>query len=297
MKPGSRLPEIAVIVPHYEDVARLSRCLEALAPQLGPGVEAVVVDNGSAADLDPVRQAHPGIRLVIEAEQGAAAARNRGVAETSAPVLAFLDADCVPAPDWLERARAAAGPGTVVGGRIDLFDETAPPRSGAEAFEKVFAFRQRDYIERKGFSVTANLVTTREVFEATGPFSPGLSEDMDWCFRATGRGFRLIYDDRLAVSHPSRSDQPALIRKWRRLTAEMFVLGGTGPAARAGWALRALAMGPSALLHAPQILRHPELTGLEKRRALATLFRLRLLRSGWMLRQAATSGAKGGTAR
>lgn len=278
--------EIAVIVPHYEDVARLARCLEALAPQVGPGVEAVVVDNGSAADLGPVRRAHPGIPIVTEPAKGAAAARNRGVAETTAPAIAFLDADCVPGPGWVERARAAARPGIVTGGRIDIFDETPPPRSGAEAFEHVFAFRQRDYIERKGFSVTANLVTTRDVFEATGPLVPGLSEDMDWCFRARARGFLLVYDDNLAVSHPSRSDHAALVRKWRRLTDEMFMLNGRGPAARARWALRGLAMGPSALLHAPQVLRHPDLDRLEKRRAAATLLRLRLLRSGWMLRQA-----------
>lgn len=278
--------KIAVIVPHYEDVARLARCLEALAPQLGPGVEAIVVDNGSAADLDPVRRAHPAIAIVTEPAKGAAAARNRGVAETTAPAIAFLDADCVPAPDWVSRARAAARPGTLTGGRIDIFDETPPPRSGAEAFERVFAFRQRDYIERKGFSVTANLVTMRAVFEATGPLVPGLSEDMDWCFRARAKGFRLIYDDGLAVSHPSRSDHAALLRKWRRLTDEMFALNGRGPAARLRWMLRGLAMGPSALVHAPRVLRHPDLDRPEKRRAVATLLRLRLARAGWMLRQA-----------
>jgi GT2 family glycosyltransferase len=286
--PETPAPEIAVIVPHYEDVERLARCLEALVPQIGPGVEAIVVDNGSAADLEPVRRAHPGIRIVAEPSKGAAAARNRGVVETRAPAIAFLDADCVPAPGWLDRARAAALPGTLTGGRIDIFDETPPPRTGSEAFERVFAFRQRDYIERKGFSVTANLVTTRAVFEATGPLVPGLSEDMEWCFRARAKGFRLVYDDGLAVSHPSRSDHPALVRKWRRLTDEMFMLNGRSLTARTRWALRGLAMGPSALLHAPRILRHPDLSSLEKRRAVATLVRLRLTRSGWMLRQALT---------
>ena len=104
--PESQAPEIAVIVPHYEDVARLARCLDALSPQIGAEVEAVVVDNGSAAGLERVQRAHPGIRVVIEPSKGAAAARNRGVQETTAQALAFLDADCVPAPDWLERARA-----------------------------------------------------------------------------------------------------------------------------------------------------------------------------------------------
>jgi GT2 family glycosyltransferase len=283
---------LAVIVPHYDDVGRLVRCLGALMPQVaaaGPGaVEVVVADNGSTEDLAPVRAAHPGLRIVTEPAKGAAMARNRGVAETTAPALAFLDADCVPAPGWLARARAVVAEGTLTGGRIDVFAETAGPRSGAEAFEAVFAFRQRDYVERKGFSVTANLVTTRAVFEATGPMVPGLSEDMDWCRRATAKGFALRYDDALAVAHPARQDWPALERKWRRLSAEMCALNGKGPAARARWALRGLAMAPSALLHAPQVLGHPGLSGAERWRGMGTLMRLRLARGAWMLRQAAT---------
>ena len=281
-------PTFAVIVPHYNDTRRLARCLAALTPQVGPDTEVVVVDNASTEDLTPVAGAHPTVRFVVEPQKGAANARNRGVDETGAPAFAFLDADCVPRADWLAAARAAVAEGTVAGGRIDVFDETPPPRSGPEAFEQVFAFRQRDYIARKGFSVTANLVTTRAVFEATGPFVHGLSEDMDWCRRAVIRGARLVYDDGLVVGHPSRKDWAAITKKWRRLTEEMYVLNGREGLARVKWALRGLAMGPSAIFHAPRMLRHPGLDPGDRGRGLATLFALRLVRGVWMLRQALT---------
>lgn len=280
-------PAAAIIIPHYNDVARLRRCLAALMPQIDSRFEVVVVDNGSIEDLGPVRRAHPDLRIVSEPQKGAANARNRGVAETSAPLLLFLDCDCVPAPDWLAAALVAATKGDLVGGRVDVFDETPPPRSGAEAFEAVFAFDNKGYVETKGFSVTANLVTRRDVFLATGPFIHGLSEDLDWCRRATAKGFRLAYDDALRVSHPTRSDWPALARKWRRLTEEGFGVNGHTPARRAVWAGRALAMPLSVLAHAPRVLRHPALTGAERLRALATLARLRLMRMVWMLGQAA----------
>ena len=284
--PPAPVPAIAVIIPHYNDVARLARCLTALAPQLAPDVELVVVDNGSTDSLEPARAALPGVQIMTEPAKGAALARNRGVAETTAPVLAFIDSDCLPAADWVEMARktAARSDGDLFGGRIDVFDETPPPRSGAEAFEAVFAFDWRGYIEKKGFSVTANLVTRRDVFLATGPFIHGVSEDLDWCRRATAKGFRLLPAPDLRVSHPSRQDWPALRKKWIRMTREGFELEPS----RARWALKACAMPVSALVHLPKVLASPHLSGaIERSRAAATLIRLRLLRMVWMLRQAA----------
>lgn len=282
-------PDLAVIVPHYNDVARLLRCLGALVPQCGPGVELVVADNGSTEDLAPVRAAHPGVRILAEPQKGAAHARNRGVAATSAPLLAFIDSDCLPAADWIAAARGALSrtAADLAGGHVGVFDETPPPRTGAQAFETVFAFDFRTYIERKGFSGSGNLVTRRDVFLATGPFRHGPSEDLDWCRRATARGFRLAYDDRLRVLHPTRSDWPALARKWRRLTDELYEVNGRSHWRRLVWAGRALAMPASVALHAPRVLRHPGLAGPDERlRALATLGRLRMLRMGWMLGQA-----------
>lgn len=285
-------PDLAVIIPHYDDLRRLGTCLAALAPQLdaaGPAVEAVVVDNASPVDLGPLRAAHPGIRFVTEPTKGAAAARNRGVRETVAPHLVFLDCDCVPAADWLATARQLIGSADVIGGRIDTFDETPPPRSGPEAFEAVFAFHQRAYIEKKGFSVTANLLTSRAVFVDVGDLIVGLSEDVDWCRRATAKGYSLVYADTLRVSHPTRPDWPALVKKWRRTTLEGFHLNGTTPAARAKWALRAVAVAGSAVVHLPKLLASDQLaSGTERRRAALTLLRLRAARAGWMLRQAWT---------
>jgi GT2 family glycosyltransferase len=285
------MPEIAIIIPHYNDVARLARCLDALRENDLSGCEILVVDNGSDQPPDAVRDRVPGIRIVTELEKGAAAARNRGVAETTAPRLMFIDADCVPAPDWVRVGRSVMDRADLVGGRVEVFDETPPPRSGAEAFEAVFAFDFRHYIEVQGFSGTGNLITRRDVFADVGPFRGGVSEDRDWSFRATARGYRLIYEDALRVGHPSRADWPALRAKWRRITEEMFGQTGQGAGARLTWALKGLMMPASVLVHLPKVLRSPRLSGWRDRaRAALTLIRLRLTRMVWMLRQAAGLG-------
>lgn len=281
-------PEIAVVIPHFDDVERLTRCLGALTAQDLAGAEIIVADNATPGGLDAVEAAFGGVRFVTEPERGAAAARNAGVAASTAGWIAFLDSDCVPAPDWAARLREiVAGPrDSVTGGRVDVFDETPPPRTGAEVFETVFAFDQKTYVEKKGFSVTANLVTARATFAAVGPFRPGVSEDLDWCRRATAAGYGLRYDPALVVRHPTRSGWPALRRKWLRLTAEGFGLLRDGYPPRVVWALKALAMPLSVAAHIPRILRHPGLSATDRARGIATLTRLRLHRMGWMLRQA-----------
>lgn len=282
-------PWLAVIIPHYNDVKRLRTCLEALAPQVvGQPVEVVVVDNGSPGGVGPLAQEFPTFRFDEELQKGAACARNRGVEITTAPNLLFIDADCVPSDHWLARGLELAGEARLVGGRVDTFDETPPPRSGPEAFERVFAFRQKMYVERKGFSGSGNLLTTRKIFEDAGPMVPGLSEDMEWCFRATGKGYPLIYDDALAVSHPTRQDWPALVRKWRRTTDESFYLNGTSALARVRWFVRAFVVLGSTIVHLPVLLTSSKLRdGGERMRAAVTLIRTRILRWVWMLRQAA----------
>ena len=281
------MSKAAIVIPHYNDPARLLRCLAALLPQVISTVEVVVVDNASSEPLDVVHATWPGLRIVTETRCGAAEARNRGVAETTAPRLFFLDCDCVPAADWLATALQVAERADLVGGRVDVFDETPPPRSGAEAFETVFAFDNRRYVEQVGFSVTANLLTTRAVFEAVGGFRSGLSEDADWCWRARAAGFTLAYAAALRVAHPTRADWPALERKFRRITRESWGLRRKGLKGRLAWGLRGFAMLASIPVHALRIVFSNNLSGSGERvRGLATLVRQRTTRCVWMLRQA-----------
>lgn len=280
------LPEAAIIIPHYNDPARLARCLDALLPQTTSRIEVVVVDNESHT-----RPAVPApARLIIETAKGAACARNRGVLETTAPRIFFLDSDCIPDSDWIATALRVCDSADIVGGPVAVFDETPPPRSGAQAFETVFAFNTRSYVEDQGFTVTANLLTHRDVFEAAGEFRNGVSEDLDWCHRATTKGYRLRYEDSLRVSHPSRSTWKELRQKWQRLNSELGQLAVQRRFGRTYWAARAMIMPFSAIAHMPRVVFSPRLAGPGERiGAAATLIRLRCLRSAWMLSQATRS--------
>lgn len=288
--PPNPNPTHAVIIPHYNDHARLGRCLQALMAGDTTDVEVLVVDNGSTEPLDSLAARFPAVRFVTEGQKGAAHARNRGVRESAAANVIFLDADCIPDVGWLAAARASTGCADIIGGAVDVFDETPQPRSGAEAFETVFAFNYKGYIERKAFAVTANLATGRAVFEDVGDFIGGLSEDAEWCLRARAKGYRLILDETMRVRHPTRSNWPALRRKWHRIVREMHAHHRAQHPRLAGrirWLGRALAMGLSIPVHLPKLLLSPRLSGAgERLRGAVTLIRLRLWRSLWMIGQA-----------
>ncbi len=276
-----------MIVPHYNDHTRLSRCLSALHENDLSDVEVVVVDNGSEPPPIEQGESFPGVRVLTEHEKGAAAARNRGVRETSAEILMFLDADCIPSKNWVETGLRFLTADKLIGGRIEVFDESDPPRSGAEAFEAVLAFNQRLYVEKKGFSATANLITTRKIFDEIGGFTVGVSEDLEWCQRAVKHGYELVYVDELIVAHPARTDWAALKNKWKRLTDETWGLQRGKPFARIRWVCLACLMPISAFVHAPRFLASPRLqTTRERMLGILTLFRLRLTRAVWMFQQA-----------
>ncbi len=281
-RPDPATPDVSIIVPHYEDLTRLDRCLDALTAQ-GTGAgryEIVVADNMSPVGEAAVRATIRGrARLVLAPDKGAGPARNAGVAAARGRLLAFTDADCLPEPQWLEAGIAALDRYDLVGGRMTVIVEHDGGKSGAEGFEAVFAFDNERYVRDKAFTVTANLFCPREVFDRTGPFRVGMSEDVDWCLRAREAGYRIGYAADAVVSHPARSDWKALRHKWGRLHAELFQLALLQPRGRLRWFARSLALPLSIPAHVPRVLRSRTLTGRDERlRALGTLVRLRLWR-------------------
>lgn len=275
-------PEVSIVVPHYNDLPRLQACLDALDRQTAEraSFEIVVADNRSPCGLAEVERIAAGRARVIDApERGAGPARNAGVAASRGKVLAFTDCDCVPEPGWLAAGVAALDSADAIGGRMTVSVGDEAHMSGAEAFERVFAFNNRAYVEDKGFSVTANLFTTRAVFDAVGPFRVGVSEDVDWCRRAVSKGYRLAYAADAVAAHPARADWGELKRKWQRMNSERFLLEAHGAAGKLKWIGRHLSLPFSILAHAPKVASSPDLPDARARLlALGTLARLRLWR-------------------
>lgn len=246
-----RLPDAAplfsVIVPVWNDAERLRRCLTALLTQSldGASYEVIVVDNGSTDDTLAVAQELARnvvaggacqIAILEEITPGSYHARTRGLQAAAGRYIAFTDADCIPAADWLENAlvQISSDPRIgVIAGRIELFEERTcrhGHRSQAALdYEQTFSFDQKRNVGR-GVAVTANWISPRHVIDEVGGFDTTHRSGGDWKLAAaiSEAGRTLVYSAECVVSHPARTVLSDLAAKRRR------VVGGAWTRERPG---------------------------------------------------------------
>jgi GT2 family glycosyltransferase len=100
------MAEVSVIIPLYNKSRYIRRTLESVLAQTWQDFEVVVVDDGSTDDGPAIVQGcgDPRVRLVRQENRGPGAARNHGIQLSTAPYLAFLDADDEWLPHFLQRA-------------------------------------------------------------------------------------------------------------------------------------------------------------------------------------------------
>lgn len=110
---------VSVVVPAFNAQATLEATLNSVRSQTHCALEIVVVDDGSSDNTAAVAEEHaardPRVRVVRQANSGVAAARNRGIAETSGRYIAPIDADDLWAPTKIEKqlSEMLKAPGTV----------------------------------------------------------------------------------------------------------------------------------------------------------------------------------------
>ncbi|GEM_PF-611489 len=121
--------DVSIIIPTYNRKEKLKACLESIFRQDYPkeDYEVIVVDDGSIdATEEMMRQlsiGRPNLRYCLQSHKGPAAARNLGVKQAKAEIIAFTDNDCILNPDWLKKmveAHRIDDSLAAVGGRTEI---------------------------------------------------------------------------------------------------------------------------------------------------------------------------------
>ncbi|WP_413160846.1 glycosyltransferase [Capilliphycus salinus ALCB114379] len=229
----SSAPFVSVIVPVYNDAERLKHCLNALDRQTYPqnSYEVIVVDNGSdpAENIDSVVGGFRQAFCIYESAPGSYAARNRGISIAKGEIIAFTDADCIPAFDWLEqgvtRLQKVPNCGLVVG-KIELFFQNPDKITSVELYESITAFPQKELLEKYQYGAGANLFTWKKVIEKVGVFDATLksSGDVEWCRRIFESGYLQVYAEKSCVQHPARTSWRELYKRTIRLVGGIYDL-------------------------------------------------------------------------
>ena len=178
-------PRVAVIVPVRDRAHLLARALESVVAQREPRAEVVVVDDGSTDGSADVARRFPGVRVVTLTGEGVAAARNAGIAATTAPLVAFLDSDDCWAPDKLARQLAHLDAHPDQGYCLARMQNLLEPGVSVPAW-----IAPADLDRPVIGAVAGTLVVRRAVLERVGGFDPSfaIAEDVDWFCRAKDAG-------------------------------------------------------------------------------------------------------------
>jgi glycosyltransferase involved in cell wall biosynthesis len=217
-------PEISVIIPARNAASTLPDTLAGLADQVHRGrFEVVVVDDGSTDATGALATAAEVVnRVVGTSAVGPAGARNAGAAATSGAFLAFLDADCRPAPGWLAAGCAALGAHDLVLGET----RARPDREPGPFDRSLWVTSCSPLFE------SANLFVRRELFDRVGGFESWLvprrgielGEDVWFGWRAVRDGARVTHQPEALAYHevyPRGAVAFALERRRLRFFPEM----------------------------------------------------------------------------
>lgn len=191
------LPTVSVIIPAFNEEKFIGKTLDGVRNQDYPKdrIEISVVDNGSTDRTQEICREF-GVPVIDAPGLRVGALRNRGAEKAAGEVLAFLDADCVPASDWLSSAVKSLGQEPCVTGAQYMVPQDA------WWGERIW-FAQPKQGRSVALHINAgNLIVRRDLFQNLGGFDVNMAsgEDAEFCLRASAE-VRVITDSSIRVVH------------------------------------------------------------------------------------------------
>ena len=202
---NARDHDVTLVIPARDAARTIGPCLDAalavrarVASRL---VRIVLVDDGSR-DGTAAEAERRGIDVVRGTGQGPAAARNLGWRHATTDLVWFVDADCVAAPDALERLLPALDDDGVagVGGTYGI----APAATLLERLiHEEIMVRHARMPEEVDFLATFDVLYRRSVLEQLGGFDERYlkAQDAEFAFRVVESGRRLRFERASVVQH------------------------------------------------------------------------------------------------
>lgn len=208
----------SIVIPVHNNAALTRACLDAVLADLGPGREAIVVDDAST---DATAELLAGYgerirRLALADNVGYARACNEGAALAGGELLVFLNNDTEPQPGWLEalERHAREHPAAAAVGAKLLYPNGAVQHAGVVIGQdgyphNLYAGMPADHPavnrSRPLQAVTgACMLVRRDAFERLGGFDSGFVnslEDVDLCLRLGEAGGEVHYCHQAVVTH------------------------------------------------------------------------------------------------
>ncbi|MGB7761384.1 MAG: glycosyltransferase [Bryobacteraceae bacterium] len=209
------MPEVSIVLPVYNEGARLCQTLAAIRETTFLSYEVIVVNDGSTDSCcDSLRAGPPPFEnlalMDLPRRGGVANARNLGAEQARAPVLIAMDAHSIPRHGWLEKLlEELRKPGVgIVAPRISSLECPAATTFGLTIRDPELGVDWLHQRENKPYPIPlagcACMAMTREFFLAVGRFDAMRSygmEDVEFCIRAWLLGYSVIMVPDADVAH------------------------------------------------------------------------------------------------
>jgi glycosyltransferase involved in cell wall biosynthesis len=197
------------VVPFFNSERHIARCIEALLGQAAVGgpFEIILVNNRSTDGSASIVGRYRGLAVLEEPTPGAYAARNAGIRSARAPLIAFTDADCVVAGDWLRSVRDGMhDPAIAI-----LLGHCSYPPGASLALRLLSAYEnaKTEYVinhcaAAHRFAYANNMAVRASVLEELGPFEEWQrAADSELVHRLASRRpeLRVAYRPSMQVTH------------------------------------------------------------------------------------------------
>ena len=205
--PGVNWPHVSVVLCSYNGGSTIGQSLQALEKLDYPSYEVIVVDDGSTDDTATIARGFDCL-VISTAQSGLSNARNTGLKAAGGEIVAYIDDDAYPDPQWLTYLAASfkstkhagiGGPNIAPPG--DGFVAEVVDRAPGNPTHVLLSDQEAEHIPG------CNMAFRRECLEAIGGFDPFYQvagDDVDVCWRLRERGWTLGYCPTAMVWHHRR---------------------------------------------------------------------------------------------
>lgn len=208
MSPNPEQPTVSIVIPTRGRPGYLDVALASLTPQAQAAqAEILVVSDGDEPPTAAVARRHGARVITLHQHSGANAARNAGVAASSAELVVFVDDDIEAPPGWLSaflRGAVQAPDRDVFGGPIWARLEGGGPRACGREPAPITTLELGPEDRDVDLVWSANMAVRRRALERVGPFDEelaGCGEEEDWLRRYGEGGGRVRYLVGAGVEH------------------------------------------------------------------------------------------------
>jgi GT2 family glycosyltransferase len=214
-----RWPSLSVVICAHNAATTLDECLRHTCALEYPDLEVLVVDDGSSDTTAEIASRHPRAKLIRIPHSGLGAARNEGLRNARGVIVAYLDADAFPSPEWpyyIALGFDGRRVGGVGGPNLPPPDE--PPGAQVVARSPGGPVHVLVTHDRAEHVPGCNMAFWRDVLTEVGGFDPvyrAAGDDVDVCWKVLDRGWEIGFYPAALVWHRRRGGLRAYLRQQR----------------------------------------------------------------------------------